>query len=102
MIHDIHSIPNNLQSFHPEDGPSHRREFDDAVADFRLGQTIRRLRLERGFTQTQLGERAGVKKARICDIEKGCNLRLSSLRRIFSALGITARLDLGDGSLINL
>lgn len=67
---------------------------DDAVADFRIGQAIRQVRLAAGLTQQQLGERAGLSKPRICSIEKGCNLRLSSLRRIFTALGLNVALDI--------
>lgn len=48
------------------------------------------------LTQTQLGEKIGVQKSRICSIEKGVNLRLSTLRRIFKALGMSVKLDIAE------
>lgn len=75
---------------------THRDEFDAAVLDFKVGQAIRAARESRGLTQAQLGELIGVKKSRLCSIEKGSNLRLSTLRRIFRALGVDAVLSI-DG-----
>lgn len=54
----------------------------------RLGQEIKRLRLERGYTQQQLGELLGVQKSAVQKYEKGTvkNLKqdtLAKLCRIF-------------------
>lgn len=91
-----------MEEHHYPPSTPHRREFDDAVADFRLGQAIKAIRQSRGLTQTRLGELVGVKKARICSIEKGSNLTLSTLRRIFSALDIKATLLIGKDTPIDL
>ena len=49
------------------------------------------------------GKRVGVKKAQISKFEKGKGFGLSSMRRVFKALGITtATLDLGNAGKIVL
>jgi transcriptional regulator with XRE-family HTH domain len=48
------------------------------------------------MTQEQLGEKIGVQRAQISRLEKGHSISLSSMSRVFKALGIpTASLDLG-------
>lgn len=73
-----------------------RDEYDAKVDDYIIGLAIRKARESQNLTQEQLGERIGVQRARICSIEKGVNLRLSTLRRIFSALDIEVSLDIAN------
>ncbi len=75
-------------------GTPERDAYDAKVEDYLVGLAIRRARESRNLTQEQLGERIGVQRARICSIEKGVNLRLSTLRRIFKALDIEVKLDI--------
>ncbi len=75
-------------------GTPERDEFDANVDDYLVGLAIRKARESQNLTQEQLGERIGVQRARICSIERGANLRLSTLRRIFSALGMEVKLDI--------
>ena len=77
-------------------GNPNREEFDSKVQDFLVGLAIRQAREAKHLTQEQLGEKIGVKKARISSIEKGANLRLSTLRRIFTALGMEVKLDIAN------
>ena len=77
-------------------GSPNREEFDSKVQDFLVGLAIRQAREAQHLTQEQLGEKIGVKKARISSIEKGANLRLSTLRRIFTALGMEVKLDIAN------
>ena len=77
-------------------GTPERDEYDAQVKDYLVGLAIRRAREAQNLTQEQLGERIGVQRARISSIEKGTNLRLSTLRRIFSALGMEVNLNIGD------
>lgn len=77
-------------------GTSERDEYDAQVKDYLVGLAIRRAREAQNLTQEQLGERIGVQRARISSIEKGTNLRLSTLRRIFTALGMEVNLSIGD------
>lgn len=77
-------------------GTPERDEYDAQVKDYLVGLAIRRAREAQNLTQEQLGERIGVQRARISSIEKGTNLRLSTLRRIFTALGMEVNLSIGD------
>lgn len=77
-------------------GTPQRDAYDAKVEDYLVGLAIRRARESKNLTQEQLGERIGVQRARICSIEKGVNLRLSTLRRIFTALDMHVKLDIED------
>lgn len=72
---------------------------DEAVYSYKLGEAIRKARLEQNLTQEELGERIGVKKAQISKLERGYSITISTMSRVFKALGFsTASLELG-GSL---
>ncbi|MDE6535427.1 MAG: helix-turn-helix domain-containing protein [Muribaculaceae bacterium] len=73
-----------------------RDEYESQKEDYLVGLAIRRARESQNLTQQQLGERIGVQRARICSIERGANLTLSTLRRIFTALGIEVKLDIAN------
>lgn len=61
---------------------------------YHIREAIKRTHLEQNLTQEELGERIGVKKAQISKIERGHNISITSLGRIFKALGIkSASLD---------
>lgn len=53
-----------------------------------LGAVIQRQRRTRGLTQTELGERAGLRQATISQIERGENARLESLLAVLAALNL--------------
>jgi transcriptional regulator with XRE-family HTH domain len=56
---------------------------------------IRRLRVERGWTQRELAERAGVDRATVQRIEEGQGrVRKATLARIYAALGAPLPPDL--------
>ena len=60
-------------------------------------------RKKQHITQEQLGERIGVKKAQISRLENGHGITISTMSRIFKALGFpTASLDLGIGGKVAL
>ena len=86
-----------LDEFYGKPGTSRRDDFERAVdADVKaweMGEAIRKARREKHLTQEELGERIGVKKAQISRIENGRNLTISTLSRVFKALGIPASLD---------
>lgn len=77
-------------------GTPERDEYEARIEDYMVGLAIRKAREAKNLTQEQLGERIGVQRARICSIERGANLRLSTIRRIFSALEMEVRLDIGN------
>jgi ribosome-binding protein aMBF1 (putative translation factor) len=66
------------------------------VEEYRIGDAIKQTRKKIGFTQQQLGERMGVKRAEVSKIESGRSITYSTIMRAFKALGAeTATLDLG-------
>ncbi len=77
-------------------GTPARDEYESMVEDYLVGCAIREAREAQNLTQEELGLRIGVQKARISSIERGANLRLSTLRRIFKALGLEVKLDIAD------
>ena len=67
---------------------------DEAVHAYRIGEAVKKARLQQNLTQEQLGDRVGVKKAQISRIERGYSITIPTMSRVFKALGIaTATLD---------
>ena len=64
------------------------------MEDLRIGAAIRRVRRRRGWTQAQLGDRAGVSGSLVSSLERGHldTVAVGTLRRVAGALEI--RLDL--------
>ena len=91
-----------------EKGTVERNEFDNSVEDalhaYRIGETIKKARIQHNLTQVQLGDKIGVKRSQICKLENGrCSPTISTISRVFRALGIaTATLDLGIGGKVAL
>ena len=85
-----------------EKGSKERIDYDMSMDDYLIGLAIRRARESKNLTQQQLGDKVGVQKSRISSIEKGANLRLSTLRKVFTALGIKVNLDIVDIDTISL
>lgn len=75
-------------------GTAIREEYEMQVEDYLVGLAIRKARESQNLSQEELGQRIGVQRARISSIEKGTNLRLSTLRRIFKALHLEVKLDI--------
>ncbi len=75
----------------------HERKVSEALHAYRIGEAIKKARLEQNLTQEELGDRVGVKKAQISRIERGYSITNPTKSRIFKALVIaTATLDLGS------
>lgn len=65
----------------------------------RLGRRIRLVRLTRGYTQEELGDRASIAKNSIGMIERGeTNVGVAYLWPLASALGVQVRDFFPDGS----
>ena len=81
----------------------HERKVAEAVNAFRLGKVVRERRLDQNLTQEELGRRMGVKKSQISKLERGDDMSLRSMRRVFRALGVeSATLDLGAAGKVTL
>ena len=81
-------------------GTPERDEFEAEVAKsvqaYEIGELIKKARLQQELMQEELGERIGVKKAQISRLEKGNNITLPTISRVFQALGVaTATIDFG-------
>ena len=48
------------------------------------------------MTQEEIGSLIGVQRAQISRIESGKNLTFSTIARIFKAMGISAKLEIGN------
>lgn len=94
---DLKPFDELLDELYGKPGTPRRDDFertvDVDVKAWEMGEAIRKARQERHLTQEELGERIGVKKAQISRIEKGRNLTIGTLSRVFKALGIPASLD---------
>ena len=74
----------------------HERRVEESLHAYRIGEAIKKARLEQNLTQEELGEMIGVQRAQISRLEKGYNITIPTMGRVFRALGITtASLDLG-------
>lgn len=71
------------------------RNVDEAIHAYKLGEAIRQARLSQNLTQEQLGEKIGVQKAQISRLERGKSISLSSITRVFKAMGIPLSLEMG-------
>lgn len=75
----------------------YEQELQEEMHAYKIGEAIRKARISKNLTQEQLGEKIGVQRAQISRLEKGRSISLSSISRVFKALGITtASLDLGS------
>lgn len=62
---------------------------DEGPLKLRLGATIRHFRHDRGWSQEQLAERAGMHRTYIADAERGVrNMSLSSIARLTEAMEV--------------
>lgn len=66
-----------------------------------IGLLIRNERLRKGFTQEELGERVGVRKAQISKIERGKGLTIKTVTKVLDALGVSASISLKDAQIID-
>ena len=70
-----------------EKGTQKRDDFENELRLDLLGQTIKKVRLERNLTQAELGELVGVKKAQISKIENSLtDARFETILKVFRAL----------------
>lgn len=74
----------------------HERRVEAALHAYRIGEAIKKARIEQNLTQEELGERIGVKRAQVSRLEKGYSISIPTMSRVFRALGVpTASIDLG-------
>lgn len=66
----------------------------DPAAGFAfVGGAVRDARRERGWSQTQLGEEAGVSRPTIARIERGDDVSVATLAKVTAAVGLTVKIE---------
>lgn len=68
-------------------------QLEDEVKAYNVGEAIRKARRQQNLTQEALAERIGVQRAQVSKIESGKNLTLSTIARVFNAMGMKATLN---------
>lgn len=85
-----------------EKGTPRRDAFEARTEAFLAGEAIKAARQAKQLTQAELGERLGVKRAQVSRIENGYNLTLSTISRVFRALGVSASLEVSGVGKVTL
>lgn len=77
-------------------GTPKRDKFEADMHSFLIGEAIKKARESKNLTQEDLGNLIGVQRAQISRIENGKNLTLSTIARVFQAMGVSAKLEIGN------
>lgn len=83
------------------DAIAHGEAAPAAFASWPVGEGLRRLRIRFHFNRKQLAAKAGVSASLIGRAEKGADVRLSTLKKLYGALGCRL-LALPAGALYDL
>lgn len=71
-----------------------RKAYEEEIDLYLVGEAIRQARQSKQMTQEQLGDLVGVQKAQISRLERGKNLTLSTITRLFRAMNLNVSLDI--------
>lgn len=66
---------------------------DQAISLASVGDAVRDARRERGWSQTQLGDEAGVSRPTIARIERGDDVSVGTLAKVTAAVGLTVKIE---------
>ncbi|WP_082282014.1 helix-turn-helix transcriptional regulator [Mycobacterium colombiense] len=66
---------------------------DPPVSLASVGDAVRDARRERGWSQTQLGDEAGVSRPTIARVERGDDVSVATLAKVTAAVGLTVRIE---------
>jgi transcriptional regulator with XRE-family HTH domain len=58
-----------------------------------VGVAVRDARRERAWSQTQLGEEAGVSRPTIARIERGDDVSVATLAKVTAAVGLSVKIE---------
>lgn len=82
-------------------GTAHRDEYDAELQSHLIGEAIKKARKSQNMTQEELAQKIGVQRSQVSKIESGRNLTLSTVARVFKAMGMEASLRIaGVGSIV--
>lgn len=92
---DFYTFEEIKDEFIGEVGTPERDEYESELKAYLIGDAIRNAREKMNLTQSQLGEMIGVQRAQISKIESGKNITFTTIAKVFKAMGINAKLDMG-------
>lgn len=90
----FHTEDEALDKVLGEKGNPLRNQYESEMNAFLMGEAIRKARQSKNLTQEELGELIGVKKAQVSRIENGNNITLTTIAKIFRAMGISANFEM--------
>lgn len=93
---DFYSFEEIKDEFIGREGTPKREEYEANLRAHFIGEAIKRARHGRNLTQAQLGDMVGVQRSQISKIESGKSVTFSTISRVFKAMGVSAKLDLGS------
>jgi DNA-binding XRE family transcriptional regulator len=77
-------------------GTPERDKYEEDIEMFLIGEAIKQARQAKNLTQEELGKLVGVQKAQISRIENGKNLTFSTVIKLFKAMELSAKLEIGN------
>jgi len=70
-------------------------QLSEDILQYKLGETLKAVRLKKQLTQEQLGDRLGVQKAQISKLEKNMqNATLSTIIKVFRSLDVDFKVSI--------
>ncbi|MDR0982551.1 MAG: helix-turn-helix domain-containing protein [Culturomica sp.] len=73
-----------------------RKNYEEGVGLFIIGEAIKCARKEKKLTQEELGKLVGVQKSQISRIENGENLTFATVIKLFKAIGVRVNLEIEE------
>jgi DNA-binding XRE family transcriptional regulator len=77
-------------------GNQNRDEYEAELEQFYVGEAIRRARILKNLTQEELGARVGVQRSQISRIEKGYNITLANMSKLFKAMDVNVKIEISE------
>jgi ribosome-binding protein aMBF1 (putative translation factor) len=81
---------------------SYEAKLQDELQSYQIGAAIRHARESQNLSQEQLGKMIGVQKAQISRLENGKNITISTMRRVFHAMNLPVKIDMGPIGVFSL
>ena len=90
---NLTSLDEFIEKDYGKRGTPNREKFERGYENFKLGFLLKQARIEKGMTQEELAQKAGMTKSYISKIENNVKeTRLSTLTKIIN-LGLGGRLE---------
>ena len=77
-------------------GTIERERYDSELEQLYIGEAIKKARQLKNMTQEELGVKVGVQRAQISRIEKGRNITLSNMVRLFKAMDLNIKIEIPE------